>query len=72
MSYQYHVDHHGDRDRLGLAAELQAFADQEWTAEHMTPEQAAAAVMDRFVRVVRQELELIELTARPIERAGQP
>lgn len=71
MSYQFKVEHHGQSDRLGLAAELQAFADQEWTAEHMTPEQAAHAILDRFTRVVRQEIELLEVAAEPIRKTGQ-
>ncbi|SMP56342.1 hypothetical protein SAMN06265222_105134 [Neorhodopirellula lusitana] len=29
MSYQFKIEHHGKSDRLGLASELQAFADSE-------------------------------------------
>ncbi len=48
MGYQFTVEHHAELDRLGLAAELRAFANQEWTAEHMIPEHAAASTLDRF------------------------
>ena len=36
-------------------------ADYPWVAAHMTPEQAAALVLDCFNRAVRQELELLDL-----------
>ena len=48
-------------DRLGLRDLCQRFADERWTAGHMTPEQAAESVLDEFKRAVRQELELLQV-----------
>jgi hypothetical protein len=53
--------HHGDCDKLGLAAELERFANDQWLGAHYTKEQAVSAIMDRFRRLIDQELELIEL-----------
>jgi hypothetical protein len=53
--------HHGDSDKLGLAAELERFANDQWLGAHYTQEQAVSAIMDRFRRLIDQELELIEL-----------
>ncbi|MEO9595373.1 hypothetical protein [Rhodopirellula bahusiensis] len=39
-------------------AMLEAFSNDQWYAAHMDSEQAAAAMLDRFTRLVRQELEL--------------
>jgi hypothetical protein len=36
---------------------LERFAAEQWVAAHMTPEQAAASVLDVFKRTVAQELE---------------
>ena len=47
--------------RLGLRDICQRYADELWTAAHMTPEQAAESVLDSFYRDVRQELELLEV-----------
>ena len=44
---------------------LEAFANDQRHAAHMSSEQAAAAMLDRFTRLVRQELELIEVKAVP-------
>lgn len=49
------------QNRLGLRELLQGYADEQWVADHLTPEQAADAVLDTFKRTVRQELELLEL-----------
>ena len=51
-------------NRLGLRELLQRYADEQWVATHMTPEQAAESVLDCFKRAVRQELELLELQCR--------
>jgi hypothetical protein len=51
-------------DRLGLRELLQRYADEMWTAAHMTPQQAAASVLDCFKRAVRQEMEMLELKCR--------
>jgi hypothetical protein len=69
MSYRFEVNHHGSDDRLRLAAMLEAFANDQWHAAHMDAEQAAAAMLDRFARLVRQELELIEVVAAPTDSA---
>jgi hypothetical protein len=53
--------HHGERDKLGLAAELERFANDQWLGAHYSQEQALSAIMDRFRRLIDQELELIEL-----------
>ncbi|MDM4019337.1 hypothetical protein [Roseiconus lacunae] len=65
MAFKFEVRHHGNHDKLGLATMLQAFADEEWVAEHMTAEQAAFSVIDRFSRIVKSELELVEVIAKP-------
>jgi hypothetical protein len=49
------------QNRLGLRELLERYADEQWVADHMTPEQAAESVLDTFTRAVRQELELLEL-----------
>jgi hypothetical protein len=44
-------------NRLRLRELLQAYANEQWVADHMTPEQAGESVLDCFKRAVRQELE---------------
>ena len=51
-------------NRLGLREVCQRFADERWTAAHMTAEQAAASVLDEFRRAVRAELELLTIECR--------
>lgn len=53
--------HHGESDRLGLALELERYANDQWIGAHYTDEEALAAIKDRFRRLIEQELELIEL-----------
>ena len=53
--------HHGEFDKLGLVAELEPFANDQWLGVHYTEEQAVSAIMDRFRRLIDQELQLIEL-----------
>ena len=60
---RFTVHHHG-QDKLGLMALLQRYADEQWVGKHYSEEQAAEAVMDRFQRAVRAELEMIELSAQ--------
>ncbi|WP_302120516.1 hypothetical protein [Allorhodopirellula heiligendammensis] len=36
------------------------------TSEHIDAKQAAEVMLDRFVRLVRHDLELIELVATPV------
>ncbi len=52
------------RNQLALRDLLQRYANDQWVADHMTPEQAAESVLDCFKRAVRQELELLELECR--------
>jgi hypothetical protein len=52
------------QNRLGLRELLERWANEQWIADHMTPEQAAESVLDTFKRSVRQELELLELECR--------
>jgi hypothetical protein len=59
-------------DRFGLAKLAEAYVDDQWLADHMTPEQATEAMMEQFRRALLQELELIEVrceevTVRPID-----
>jgi hypothetical protein len=58
------IQMHNDRCRctLGLAPILERFANMQWLADHYTPEQAAAFVLDRFKRRIAAELEMIELS----------
>ena len=49
------------QNRLGLRELLQRYADEQWVADHMTPEQAAESVLDCFRRAVAGELELLDL-----------
>jgi hypothetical protein len=49
-------------DSLSLAALLEKFANEQWLADHYTPEQAAAFILDRFKRRIASDLEMIELT----------
>jgi hypothetical protein len=39
------------------------FANDQWIADHYTPEQAAVFILDRFKRRIAADLEMIELTA---------
>jgi hypothetical protein len=50
-------------DPLGLAPLLERFANSQWLADHYTPEQAVAFVLDRFKRRIAADLEMIELVA---------
>jgi hypothetical protein len=52
------------QNRLGLRELLQLYANEQWVADHMTPEQAADAVLDMFKRAVAGELELLDLECR--------
>jgi hypothetical protein len=51
-------------NRLGLKELLQKYANEQWVAAHMTPEQAAESVLHCFKRAVQQELELLDLECR--------
>ena len=69
MRFQFEVRHHGNADKLGLAAMLHEFADDEWLPVHMTAEQATHAVLDRFSRIVRAELESNQPTATRVRNS---
>jgi hypothetical protein len=49
------------RNQLGLRELLQHYAEEQWVADHLTPEQAAESVLDCFKRAVRTEMELLDL-----------
>jgi pyruvoyl-dependent arginine decarboxylase (PvlArgDC) len=61
MPFAFTTIHHGELDKLGLASELERFANDQWIGNHYTEEHALTLVKERFKRHVRQELELIEL-----------
>jgi hypothetical protein len=54
-------------NRLGLRELLQRYADQQWMAVHLTPEQAAESVLDCFKRAVAGELELLDLKCGEVQ-----
>jgi hypothetical protein len=61
MPFAFTTIHHGELDKLGLASELERFANDQWIGNHYTVEQALTLVKERFRKLVEQELELIEL-----------
>jgi hypothetical protein len=61
MPFAFTTIHHGELDKLGLASELERFANDQWIGNHYTVEQALTLVKERFRKMVEQELELIEL-----------
>lgn len=61
MGFSFTTIHLGELDKLGLASELERFANDQWLGEHYSQEDAVALVMDRFRRMVEQELQLLEL-----------
>lgn len=48
-------------DRLGLVALCQRYVDEQWLADHATPEQAAAMLREQFRRAVLAEIELLDV-----------
>lgn len=48
-------------NRLGLRELCEQFANDQWSAAHMTPQQAAEALREQFRRAVLQELELLQV-----------
>lgn len=63
MGLWFTTIHHGEVDKFGLASELERFANDQWIGAHYSNEDAIATVMDRFRRMIEQELQLIELRA---------
>ena len=61
MPFAFTTIHHGEIDKLGLASELERFANDQWIGNHYTEEQALTLAKERFRKLVDQELELIEL-----------
>ena len=61
MGFTFTTTHNGETDKLGLASELERFANCQWIGDHYTLEQASSLVMDRFKKMIEQQLELIEL-----------
>jgi len=49
------------QNRLGLRELCQQFVDEQWVAVHLPADQAAESVLREFKRVVRAELELLEV-----------
>jgi hypothetical protein len=45
----------------GFAEMCQRFCDEQWIADHLTDEQAAASVLDQFRRALAAELELLDV-----------
>ena len=64
VGFFFQTIHHGDVDKFGLASELERFANDQWVGEHYTFEQASSLVMERFKKMIEQELKLIELRAQ--------
>jgi len=58
-------------NRLQLRELLQRYANEQWVADHMTPEQAAESVLDCFKRAIQQELELLALECVQSSRHDQ-
>jgi hypothetical protein len=50
------------QNRLGLRELCESYANDQWIAAHMTPEQAAESVLDCFRRAVLAELEMLEVS----------
>jgi hypothetical protein len=48
-------------NRLGLRELCERWCNEQWTAAHCTPQQAADILRDQFVRVVKAELEMLEV-----------
>ena len=63
VGFFFQTIHHGEVDKFGLASELERFANDQWIGDHYTNDDATATVMDRFRRMIEQELQLIELRA---------
>ena len=63
MGFFFQTIHHGETDKLGLASELERFANDQWIGAHYSGEDAVATVFDRFRKLIEQELQLIELRA---------
>jgi hypothetical protein len=49
------------QNRFGLRELCQRFADEQWVATHLKPDVAAESVLKEFKRLVKQELELLEV-----------
>ncbi|MCY2976784.1 MAG: hypothetical protein NTW52_19175 [Planctomycetota bacterium] len=52
MGFFFQTIHHGEMDKLGLASELERFANDQWVGTHYSDADAAATVMDRFRKMV--------------------
>ena len=48
-------------DRFGLVTLCQRYVDEQWLADHATPEQAAEMLREQFRRAVLAEIELLEV-----------
>ena len=52
-------------DPLGLRDLCDRFVNEHWVADHMTPVQAAASVLEEFKRAVRGKLGALKVTELP-------
>ncbi|HUP79198.1 MAG TPA: hypothetical protein VM260_11650 [Pirellula sp.] len=68
MGLWFTTIHHGEVETLGLASELERFANDQWIGAHYSSEDAISTVMDRFRRMIEQELQLIELRGEKEKR----
>lgn len=57
-------------NRLDLRESCEQFANDQWSASHMTAEQAAEALQEQFRRAVLQELELLQVECEDDERVS--
>ena len=54
-------------NRLGLRELCEAWCNDQWVANQMTPEQAEASLLDCFRRALRQEMELLEVRCAEVD-----
>jgi hypothetical protein len=60
LPFAFTTIHHGEVDKLGLASELERFANDQWIGDRYSEEQAISLLMDRFEKLVQLEHELID------------
>jgi hypothetical protein len=49
----FSTTHHGECDKLGLAIQLEIFANDYWVPAHLDHEQAARFVFEQFKRMIQ-------------------
>ena len=50
------------QNKLGLCDVLQAYVDDQWTADHYTDKQRCEILLEQFKRAVEVEMKLLEVT----------